>query len=320
LKLFFSWDTLTDHHRLEGKIMVKGWVVFFTAGVLLCWSQAGLALDPDLKEVWQKDEWGQTAIFPMENAPYPHESRKDGYTRNDKVYPLDPHYNDNSVALFIPEGYRAQHKTHLLFYFHGHGSSIAEGFEKYNLRQQVAASGKNIILVFPEGPKNASDSGGGKLEEAGGLKMLADEVLKKLKDEGKIPSTDPGQVVLAGHSGAYRVISFCLEHGGIEPSITATYLLDASYARLEQFVDWIDRSKRGRFRSIFTDHLAGENVQMMAELENRGARYTLRMDTDTTDRELQRQRVMFLHTITLDHLQTVKWLERFLKTSQLEEI
>ena len=110
------------------------------------------------------------------------------------------------------------------------------------------------------------DSGCGKLDEQDCLKRLADEVLDRLGKEGKIPGPKLGRVLLAGHSGAYRVISYCLDRGGLENNITDVCLLDASYDRLDSFVAWAARRSTGRLFSIFTNHLAAENVQLMTQL------------------------------------------------------
>ena len=269
---------------------------------------------------WVQSEWGQTAIFKMENAPYPHESRAEGYQGSSQFYPRDPHYIDNSVGLFIPNGYRPGRKTDLLLYLHGHGNNVRKAFEKFDLRQQVVASGKNVIFVFPEGPKDAGDSGCGKLEDPGGLARLVQEVLEKLKEEGKIETTNPGKVLLAGHSGAYKGLSYCVEHGGLEDHVTEVFLLDATYARLEQFANWVDRNRRARLRTIFTEHLANDNVEMMAMIDLKGLRYRVLMDVDATDRILARTRILFLHTATLKHNETVQWLEKFMRNSRLEDV
>ena len=287
-------------------------LLLFTTGTF-CWAsehQAG---------GWEDSELGETAIFKMKNAPYPHSSRKEGYQTENKTFPLDPHYVDNSVALFIPKGFKLGKKTDLLFYFHGHYSSIEEGFEKYKVREQVVASGMNVILVFPEGPKYAIDSGSGKLEESGGLQRLTEEVLNQLYSDGKIKSTQLGKVILSGHSGGYRVISYCLEKGGLEKHISEVYLLDASYDRLEQYIDWATRNPQGRLTSIFTDHLTDENVFIMTHLTRQGQRYKLLNDEDVTTRILLHNRLLFLHTTRLRHLETVRFLEIFLMTSDLEK-
>lgn len=269
---------------------------------------------------WEKSEWGETAVFLMQNAPYPHESREEGYQGRNQFFPRDPHYIDNSVGIFIPQGYRAGKTIDLLYYFHGHQNNVRQSFERFQLREQIVRAGKNVILVFPQGPRDASDSGGGKLEEPDGLRRLTEEVLAKLKEEGKITSDRVGRVILSGHSGAYLVISRCLEHGGLESAIEEVYLLDASYGRLEQFVDWTVRNRSGRLRSVFTDHLADENVFLMTHLTRAGVRYQLLNDEDATPSLLRRERVVFLHTTRLDHGGTVQWLESWLNASRLKDL
>jgi hypothetical protein len=268
---------------------------------------------------WLSDDFGQTAVFRMQNTPYPHKSRDNGFKIEDKFYPREPHYVDNSVGIFIPKSYQPQQRVDLLIYFHGHYNNVRKAMDEFHLREQVIAAGKSVILVFPQGPKDAGDSGGGKLEEPGGLKRLADEVLDTLDREGRIKSRNLGRVLLAGHSGAYRVISFCLQHGGLEDHISAVCLLDASYDRLDAFVDWAARNPAHRLLSVFTDHLAVENVYMITQLRKRSVAYDLLDDADATDAVLDRSRLLFLHTTRLDHYQTVQWLERWLKASPLSE-
>ncbi|NLE58969.1 MAG: hypothetical protein GX616_11455, partial [Planctomycetes bacterium] len=47
---------------------------------------------------WDISKLGQTAIVRLNNAPFPHASRADGFKSGEKLYPRDPHYTDNSVA------------------------------------------------------------------------------------------------------------------------------------------------------------------------------------------------------------------------------
>jgi hypothetical protein len=44
----------------------------------------------------------------------------------------------------------------------------------------------------------------------------------------------------------------------------------------------------------------------------------LRIDKDATDDLLARSRTLFLHTETLKHDETVRWLERWLRTRKLD--
>lgn len=265
---------------------------------------------------WEEGPLGRTAIVPMENAPYPHESRAEGYTYQETFFSAEEHYSDSSVALFIPKGYTPGDTVDLLYYFHGWGNNVEKSLDQYRLREMVVASGKNVILVFPEGPRNASDSGLGKLEDPEGLKNLTDEVLKTLKDSGATTSDQLGSVILSGHSGAYRGIAFSLHQGGLDDYITDVYLLDASYANLDYFIEWMMKGGNRRLRSIFTDHLAADNTAMMAALSRAEIPFEVRLDTEIEEGLLERAAFVFVYTKERDHNQAVEILELFLATSR----
>jgi len=265
---------------------------------------------------WAPDELGRTTITTMQSAPYPHPSRAEGFKgRNGTVWPADIHYTNSDVAFFVPSSYKPGPTTDLVIYFHGHGNDVRKALRDFKLREQLVASGRNAILLFPQGPFNASDSGLGKLEDPDGLKKLVEEALALLKADGVIPEAALGSVVLTGHSGAYRGIGECLRHGGIDEHIREVYLLDATYGQLEIFADWIARHPNARFGSIFTEHLADENVILMAALSKANVPFTLRVD-DNMEPNAESARVFFLHTLALDHNGAVTWLERFLKSPQ----
>ena len=108
---------------------------------------------------------GRTLLCPMGNAPFPHPSRKDGFKKGNRSFPCEPHYCDSTVGIFIPDGYADNGKVNIMLYLHGHYNNVAKALGQFKLREQVVRSGKNLILVFPEGPRDAGDSGCGKLEE-----------------------------------------------------------------------------------------------------------------------------------------------------------
>jgi hypothetical protein len=205
----------------------------------------------------------------------------------------------------------------VLVYLHGWRNNVRKAIAEYKLREQIAASGQNIILIFPEGPRDATDSGCGKLEDKDGLKNLVEESLATLHADGKINSEKLGHVLIAGHSGAYRGLACCADHGGLDAELTGVCLLDSSYGNLDMFVNWVKKHPGGQFFSIFTDHLAAQNVFLFTHMQKEGEHPLLEIDTDTTDDVLEKSRALFLHTETLKHDDTVQWLERCLKTRKL---
>ena len=80
------------------------------------------------------------------------------------------------------------------------------------------------------------------------------------------------------------------------------------------------RNKKGVFRSIFTDHLADENVDIMIALTEAKKKYKLIKDDKVTYKLLRKNRVVFMHTTERNHAGTVELLEPFLKASGLEDI
>ena len=179
-------------------------------------------------------------IVNLENAPYPHSSRGKGYKYNNKFYNLQDHYNDSRVAFYTPRGYNQKKNVDILVHFHGWYAELSDIMERDRLAEQVSISRKNVILIVPQGPKNAPDSVYGKLETKNGFKNFIKESLTLLKNKGYTTSTRPGRIVISGHSGAYHVISLIVTRGGLIENISEVYLFDALYGELEKFVYWFD--------------------------------------------------------------------------------
>lgn len=121
---------------------------------------------------WTSDELGEFVITPMKSAPFPHPSRMEGYKRGDTFYPAKEHYQDSSVGILIPSGYKKTEKVDIMVHSHGHGNNVAKQIAGKKLREMLDGSGKNVIMIVPQGPKNAGDSSFGKIEDKNGLKNL----------------------------------------------------------------------------------------------------------------------------------------------------
>lgn len=46
-------------------------------------------------------------------------------------------------------------------HFHGWQNTVAGTLPQFKLIEQLVASGRNVVLLVPEGPQNAPDSAGG---------------------------------------------------------------------------------------------------------------------------------------------------------------
>lgn len=266
---------------------------------------------------------GEMFVPQFPSAPFPHPKRSNGHTFNNQLFPADKHYSDSSVAIFIPKGFSPQKKTDLVIYFHGWYNNIDSACTKFQLIEQFTEAKKNAIFVFPEGPKDAPDSFGGRLEEKDGLKNLVNDVLNYLKEKKKVKSANIGKIILAGHSGAYRVISFCLMRGGLTKNISDVILFDALYGQAEKFAYWIDHHK-GRFINIYTDNggTKPETENLMADLDGWGIPCFKTEESDMQESDLMKNRLIFIHT-DLGHnevITTRRQFQLFLSTSSLHEV
>lgn len=270
-------------------------------------------------QTWLTSPEGLTLLRPFASAPYPHPSRAQGHTYQGKLFDAATHYADSTVGLVIPAGFAPTQSTDFIVHFHGWGNHVSNVIEHHALRKQLAASGRNAILVVPQGPKDASDSGCGKLEEAGGFERLVREVAQFLKADGKIPTERIGKLTLSAHSGGYKVTSAILEHGGLVPNISDVLLFDASYGGLEVLAAW-GAQKHHRLLSLFTAHLASENFQLQTLLQKRGATVATLLDQapGLDAKALRQRRPTLIHTLDLLHddvLMKRSYFELFLQTA-----
>jgi hypothetical protein len=246
---------------------------------------------------WQQTPQGQLILRPFANAPYPHPSRADGFKGKSKTWPRDPHYTDSTVGIFIPAGFSPGERVDYVVHFHGHLNHVSKVLDQYKLAPQLVGAKMNAILLVPQGPKDAADSGGGKLElDQGGFARLIEEVTVYLQSQGRIHTTQVGRIVLSAHSGGYKVTAAILHHGGMDTNITDVFLLDASYGSLPWFADWCKANPSHHLVSLFTDHLADENQELMALLDKAGVKY-LKLDEATlSDPQLAPRGPIFMHT------------------------
>jgi hypothetical protein len=275
----------------------------------------------DNTEGWQHSPEGDTILHPFPHAPFPHPSRSGGHLYDGKQYSYADHYASSDVAIFIPSGYRKQDSVHYVVHFHGWNNTITGAMKTYEMREQFLAANKNAILILPEGPVNAPDSGGGKLEnDPGAFKKLMVEVTDFLAAEGKISTHKIGTILLSTHSGGYATVGGILKQGGLTEHITDVLLFDSTYGYLDAIADWAAKKHGRRLFSIFTEHLAPENFMLIERLQKRGCSCLARMEPEMTDAELEARSAQIYHTQNIVHdeiMQKTHLFERLLKTSGL---
>ena len=267
--------------------------------------------------------FGQLIITSFDTAPFPHPLRAQGHQYETNFFSAAAHYQDSDVVLFIPKGFHAGRKTDFVVHFHGWGNTATNALPRYHLIEQFSASRRNAILIVPQGPVNASDSFGGKLEDEGGFQRFIAEAMRTLQQRKIITSDKIGQIVLSGHSGGYKVISSIVAWGGLSDHVREVWLFDALYGNTERFVVWFDHHK-SRFIDIYTDHggTTDETENLMEALKGNQVPFFTSEETNATTQELRGNHLVFLHS-ALPHDEVPRSnraFQRFLETSALDAI
>lgn len=297
---------------------MKAW--FALVALLVARSLA--AATPSLEETYAAH--GRLIVARFDSAPFPHPARATGHTYQGKHYPAAEHYSDNTVALFIPKGFRDTGRVDFVVHFHGWRNSVAGTLGTFRLVEQLVASGRNAVLVVPEGPRDAPDSSGGKLEDADGFKRFMAEVVVTLRERGGFRAKEfsVGRIILSGHSGGYRVIAGILDRGGLARNADEVWLFDALYANADSFLGWADRTS-GRLINIYTDGggTKAESEKLLDRLAARGTPLLAAEENAVSAAALKASQFIFLHT-ELGHNDVLAQRDQFalfLKTSGLAE-
>ena len=156
-------------------------------------------------------------------------------------------YRDDTVIVFVPSHYRFHDDEGVatLVHMHGHTTTAERAMVAHQLREQLADSKQNALLVVPQLAVMAADSSCGRLESAGGLQRLLEEAVATARTRAarrsatrrSLATLPLGTACLSAHSGGYHAAACCLRGGGVD--VRETYLFDALYAETDTFRDWV---------------------------------------------------------------------------------
>lgn len=223
--------------------------------------------DPALPEAtWTEDEWGWRAVVALPSAPFPYGSAP---------------YDDPSVLLFAPHHLSDQGEIGVVTHLHGHNATLSEVVAAQHLVEQQALSGRDAVLIVPQGPEEAADGDFGRLDTEGGHAALVRDALSVLYRDGLITRPDAGEQVVTSHSGGYLCTSYILEQGGLE--VSAVHLFDSLYARASVYEDFA--ASGGVFRSVYTSSggTYDDNVALAERLWEQGVPISETLDDESLD-------------------------------------
>lgn len=251
---------------------------------------------------------GRTFVQPFTAAPYPYAGRP---------------YRDSTIGIYVPAHYRATDTIDYIVHFHGFCNDVRHVLSRYRLREQLEMSGRNAILVVPQGPTDARDDNFGKLEhEEGGFARLIDEVAGFLRTQGVTQATTPGKIVLSSHSGGYGGEAGVLARGGLTDAITDVLMWDTAYAFYDVYAAWVKARPDNHLLSIFTTDTENGNVYLMSLIQGPQPNIFVRSAHGMTLAELQTRAPTFvLTTVAHDELlQRYNWFSLFLRATALVSI
>ncbi|MDQ6781598.1 MAG: hypothetical protein M3Z37_10670 [Candidatus Eremiobacteraeota bacterium] len=270
---------------------------------------------------WQTSPSGRTIFVRFPEAPYPYSSRASGHVYEKKQYDVPSHYSDSTVAIFIPAGYVPTGGVDFIVHFHGWRNHVARALDYYQMREQVADSRVNAVLVVPQGPYDAPDSDFGRLEhEPGAFAALLNHITAFLMQQHVLTSTSIKKITLSAHSGGYGGLSGVLALGGLPDSVTDVLLFDAAYGKLDGFSNWLAGARQRRLVTLFTDDTISGNVELLSMLQKRSVTNRVLMQADLTPEALQLRGATFIYTPDLPHdetMQKLHYYELFLRTADL---
>ncbi len=254
------------------------------------------------KPYWQpvnSSAKGRAFVLKSANSLFPDTARMNGYVYQGNSFSFAQHYNDSSIFVFVPDHFTIHRPYEFVIWFHGWNNSIDSSLSTFQLAQQFYDARRNAIFIFPEGPKNAPDSYGGKWEDPSNTLLGIGDVIFMLEEERVIPPTDGKKssmfngLIMAGHSGAYKVMA------KNQQFVKGMYLFDGLYGQMDQYQSFCtDTLNHKRFVHIYTDNggTKENSLALMHYLDSMHVAYLHTEEEDVTMRELMNNRIIFLHS------------------------
>jgi hypothetical protein len=218
----------------------------------------------------------KTALIDFETGPFPYHGQED---RRGHVNSRGSQtYSDDRTLLHIPPGFDPNRPAVMVVFFHGHRAELARDVrDRQKVPAQVTAAGINAVLVAPQFAFDAADSSAGNFSQPNGFKRFLDEAAQKLArlygDPRSATAFANMPIVVVAYSGGFGPTLAVLERGGVRGRVRGLVLLDALYAGMDKFADWIASNRSAFFVSSYTPHTAYHNADLENLLRKRSVPY-----------------------------------------------
>jgi hypothetical protein len=195
------------------------------------------------------------------------------------------------VHVWRPRSYRKD-SAEIVVYVHGFYTNVDDAIRQHQLITQFRDSGRNALFIVPEARSWRTDP-----VLWPDLEKLILAVEKRLRVE-----RPKGNVVLVGHSGAYKTISGWLA----QPKVSQVLLVDGMYGDEKEFKEWLDATDAPSPRQLV---LVGYDTQQRAEwLARKHA--SVQLDTlpwlyDDLPGNVRKAPLLTVQSERFDHMQLV---------------
>ena len=194
-------------------------------------------------------------------------------------------FSDDRVLLHIPPGFDPRRPAVMVVFFHGHGANLARDVrDRQQVPAQITGAGANAVLVAPQFAFDAADFerreilGAERLQalprRSGGEARLDVRRSAQRRGFAKMP------IVIVAYSGGFGPTLSVLDHGGVSSRVRGLVLLDALYAGIDKFADWIADNRSTFFVSSYTPHTAHHNADLERLLSERSVPYSSELRRD----------------------------------------
>jgi len=243
------------------------------------------------------------ALVPFDNSPFPYrgevpeknkpfidviEGDRLGHTSpRGGVYWEDQAYSDRRSLLYIPRGFDPRRPALMVVFFHGNEATLTRDVRnRQQVPRQLAESGLNAVLVAPQFAVNALDSSSGRFWEPGVFPEYLKEATERLTelygDQRARAAFFDAHVVIVAYSGGYNPAAFILHAGKVDHRLRGLILLDALFAEVDKFADWLARRPPAFFVSAYGKAARDEHASLQRMLTERGVRFQSSLPANLT--------------------------------------
>ena len=236
----------------------------------------------------------KTSLVDFETAPFPYHGAVPGSDRafldagqpgqrghvnfRGRMFLELKTFGDDRVLLHIPQGFDPNRPAVMVVFFHGHGATLERDVrDRQRLPDQIRPPASTPCWWRRNSPStppiSAPENSGNPTASSTSSTNWRRSSPTLYGDQRSAGAFANMPIVIVAYSGGFGPTLSVLSRGGAEARIRGLVLLDALYAGIDQFADWIADHRSTFFVSSYTPHTAHHNADLEHELNERSVPY-----------------------------------------------